>query len=210
MADKFKKYPGKEVDIEYSATRCIHAARCVQGLPEVFNPDARPWINANAAPAAKIAQAVRTCPTGALRLLRGEPETPDAKNTAALVANGPLHLRGRITLELAKPQAETRCALCRCGASHNKPFCDNSHEEIRFKDDGGTQLSEVKGALIGDDQLKITPLPNGPLQIEGVLSVLNAKGASVHLGEKCFLCRCGSSRNKPHCDGSHAQAGFKS
>jgi CDGSH-type Zn-finger protein len=28
---------------------------------------------------------------------------------------------------------ETRVALCRCGASDNKPFCDNSHLRINFR-----------------------------------------------------------------------------
>ncbi|MGB9492684.1 MAG: CDGSH iron-sulfur domain-containing protein [Terriglobales bacterium] len=43
---------------------------------------------------------------------------------------GPYYVRGLIQLRSADGRTEfedTRMALCRCGQSHNKPFCDNSH-----------------------------------------------------------------------------------
>ena len=209
MADKFKKYTGKDIDVEFSATRCIHAARCVHGLPEVFNPDGKPWIKPDGAKAEKLAEVVRQCPTGALRYKRhdgGAEEAPDARNSITLAANGPANARGEIELSGNK---ETRVSLCRCGASHNKPLCDGSHEEIKFKDDGGANLPEVAGMLLGAKTLKITPLPNGPLKVNGVVTIHNATGKSVHLSEECYLCRCGASQKKPFCDGAHAKAGFK-
>ena len=39
-----KKYPAEGIDVYYEPRTCIHAAECVHGLPDVFVPDARPWI----------------------------------------------------------------------------------------------------------------------------------------------------------------------
>jgi len=55
------------------------------------------------------------------------------------VANGPLYLRGRIRIEGPDGRVireDTRVALCRCGASENKPFCDNSHRRVAFQAEG--------------------------------------------------------------------------
>ena len=41
-----------------------------------------------------------------------------------------------------------------------------------------------------------------------VAGVMDARGDVIYQGEKCFLCRCGASANKPMCDGSHASSGF--
>jgi CDGSH-type Zn-finger protein len=52
---------------------------------------------------------------------------------------------------------------------------------------------------------------DGPLMVEGECQVTDAQGQSLPAqGEKIFLCRCGSSANKPFCDGSHKRVGFKS
>jgi len=55
---------------------------------------------------------------------------------------------------------------------------------------------------------KITPLPNGPLKAERIKALKNAGGETIDTGETIFLCRCGSSKNKPYCDGSHSAANF--
>lgn len=52
--------------------------------------------------------------------------------------SGPLFVRGRVTIVAADGTAyevRNRIALCRCGASANKPFCDGSHASIEFKDE---------------------------------------------------------------------------
>jgi U3 small nucleolar ribonucleoprotein component len=51
--------------------------------------------------------------------------------------SGPLLVRGgiRIESEDGTPyKTRNRAALCRCGASSNKPFCNGSHRRIKFKD----------------------------------------------------------------------------
>lgn len=57
---------------------------------------------------------------------------------------------------------------------------------------------------------KITPKPNGPLLVQGV-PTLKQRGGDISPEKPVYaLCRCGASRNKPYCDGSHAKVGFTS
>ena len=56
--------------------------------------------------------------------------------------------------------------------------------------------------------LKITPTKDGPLMVEGALEICTASGRTVSRVTKTWLCRCGHSKDKPFCDGSHKQAGF--
>jgi CDGSH-type Zn-finger protein len=101
-----------------------------------------------------------------------------------------------------------RAALCRCGQSKSKPFCDNSHEEAGFKDygavgDKGDGLESEGGTL------KVGHAPNGPLLLNGNFTIVAASGRKAWSGTKAALCRCGDSKNKPFCDGSHKDAGFQ-
>jgi len=58
--------------------------------------------------------------------------------------------------------------------------------------------------------LKITVLGNGPLKVEGLDSLARASGEALPLrdGKAAFLCRCGASKNKPFCDGTHKEIDF--
>ena len=99
--------------------------------------------------------------------------------------------------------------MCRCGQSKNKPFCDNSHEKANFRDygavgDKGTGLENTGG------KLSISALADGPLILTGNLTIKNGSGRVAWSGTEVALCRCGASKNKPFCDGSHRDVGFKS
>jgi uncharacterized Fe-S cluster protein YjdI len=133
-------YESDTIRVFWDATRCLHAADCLRGLPQVFNVRARPWIDVRAADADAIAATIETCPTGALRYERhdGAPqEEPDRPPVVAVQRDGPLHLRGDVEIVdddghvLAR---EHRLALCRCGATGNPPFCDNTHRRVGFRD----------------------------------------------------------------------------
>lgn len=50
--------------------------------------------------------------------------------------------------------------------------------------------------------------PNGPLIIRGEIRVEDAEGQLLAKDSEVFLCRCGSSANKPFCDGAHKSCGF--
>jgi CDGSH-type Zn-finger protein len=58
--------------------------------------------------------------------------------------------------------------------------------------------------------VKITPISNGPIRIEGDFQILDPAGAAFGLAGRTVisLCRCGHSENKPFCDGSHNRVGF--
>ena len=52
---------------------------------------------------------------------------------------------------------------------------------------------------------------NGPLVIQGSFKVLDHQGNEFPLPANkpaVALCRCGQSKNKPFCDGSHRACGF--
>mgnify|MGYP003624505274 CR=1 FL=1 len=56
---------------------------------------------------------------------------------------------------------------------------------------------------------KVKVLTKGPLMIEGPITLINTNGQrEIKLGET-FFCRCGTSSNKPFCDGSHNEIDFK-
>lgn len=169
-------------------------------------------------------------------------------------------------------------ALCRCGHSQNKPFCDGAHtaagfegtetaptdryeermkgypgEGIELRDDRplcvhagfcGTRLTnawkmtrkaedtqvrsqimamaercpsgalsyalEPGGEAIEPDLPKqVALLPDGPLWVTGGVPVTRADGKPLETRNRMTLCRCGASKNKPFCDGEHAEVGFE-
>ena len=170
-------------------------------------------------------------------------------------------------------------ALCRCGQSENKPFCDGTHVKIRFNDrretdghldkrmnyeavkitihdnrgicshagfctDGlpsvfklgeepwidpsGASVEEIietikkcpSGALSysiegieyrdQDREPAIVVSKDGPYYVTGGITVMGYENRAEEVSnEHCTLCRCGSSKNKPFCDGTHWDIGFK-
>lgn len=196
--------------------------------------------------------------------------------------NGPLIVDGidkltRLGSEI-NYDTEERMALCRCGKSSNKPFCDGTHAKINFDDSkhidrtadrrvdyvgkqvtihdnrgicahagictdrlkqvfrygqepwidpDGASIEEVdsiiqacpSGALSYSidgvekrpdysGEPRIFVAPGGPYAIKGSIEMDGiewAEGAQ----HDCFdLCRCGQSKNKPFCDGSHSNTEF--
>jgi uncharacterized Fe-S cluster protein YjdI/CDGSH-type Zn-finger protein len=139
MEPRGKRYTASEIDVYFDPRSCIHAARCVAGLPDVFVPDARPWIRAGNATPDDLADVVRQCPTGALHYVRkdgGAAEVGDEGVFVTMVAGGPLYVRGDLEITAQDGTVvrhDYRVALCRCGHSQNKPFCDNSHLAAKFE-----------------------------------------------------------------------------
>ena len=57
---------------------------------------------------------------------------------------------------------------------------------------------------------KIEPQDHGPLLVKGVTTIRDASGAELPSKGVVALCRCGASKSKPFCDGSHVADGFSS
>lgn len=185
-------------------------------------------------------------------------------------------------------QTPTNYALCRCGESRNKPFCDGSHTRINFD---GTETADTcftverqqdikpsnseettinvksdsdlcshmgfcfnrfgnlaqmmpsaddvriqnqiiamvercpSGALTYEinvdsespnDFLKVEPdlpttidvITDGPLWVTGEIHIERADGQPMEIRNRVTLCRCGHSKNKPFCDGTHNKIDF--
>ena len=75
MAQKTFKYTNGEVTIVWNPDLCIHSGICALGLPEVFKPRERPWINADGTTTEKIIEQVKKCPSGALSFFMNEENT---------------------------------------------------------------------------------------------------------------------------------------
>ena len=135
-----KHYSNGEVTIKWEPTKCIHSGNCVKGLPEVFRPREKPWIQPDSASSDDIIATVNRCPSGALTMVNNNivnMEQPTAEKTQVeVLANGPLKVSGEITVHLPDGKEEVKTKntfLCRCGASTNKPYCDGTHKKIGFE-----------------------------------------------------------------------------
>ena len=214
MKSKVLAYEGTAHTVTYDVVRCIHAAECVKGLPEVFNPERKPWVEADAAGSEALASVIAKCPTGALKLQDASGSVQGTNETEATVRidpDGPLFVAGPAVIVDSDGETvvleDTRIALCRCGASANKPLCDGNHSKAGFADAGGFQEVKVKAdPSMQDAGLQVVLAQNGPLLLRGHF-VLEGADASVE-GTGCALCRCGDSANKPFCDGAHKANGF--
>lgn len=168
-------------------------------------------------------------------------------------------------------------ALCRCGHSQDKPYCDGSHAEAawdsadaaqpdepfearaRRKEGTGYTLlddtalcvhaglcgtaktsvwklvkqtddTEVRGTVIRmvekcpsgrlanvvDGEVvepslgtEVCAVTDGPLWVTGGIPVTGEAGEQLEVRNRVTLCRCGASKNKPLCDGTHADIGFE-
>jgi uncharacterized Fe-S cluster protein YjdI len=56
---------------------------------------------------------------------------------------------------------------------------------------------------------EVVVVANGPLRLAGKIAVKDAEGNTLMETERVSLCRCGASKNKPFCDGSHKTIGFE-
>jgi CDGSH-type Zn-finger protein/uncharacterized Fe-S cluster protein YjdI len=132
-------YTSDQVEISWEPSFCIHFGACVSGSAAAFDPRRRPWVDASAETPDALDEIIAQCPSGALQLrwLDGRP-SQDPVGTPAFQPqlDGPLFVRGPIEVVDRGGRVirrAARVALCRCGHSQNKPFCDDSHYRVGFQ-----------------------------------------------------------------------------
>ena len=69
------KYGNEEITVVWKPEFCQHSTRCWAQMPLVFNPRIKKWINPDGAPAERLEQQVKFCPSGALQFYYNKSET---------------------------------------------------------------------------------------------------------------------------------------
>ncbi|AFD07584.1 (4Fe-4S)-binding protein [Solitalea canadensis] len=134
-----KKYSNGEVTVVWESGKCIHSRICFTGLPSVFNPTKRPWIAIEGGSTKEIIEQVKRCPSGALSYYINGEENKEAEQLETVVEvlkNGPLLIYGTLKVRDRDGNESIKnktTAFCRCGGSHNKPYCDGSHVKNGFE-----------------------------------------------------------------------------
>ena len=202
--------PGKDLTLIFDGKRCIHARFCVTGAPQTFLANVvGPWLHPDQTSTDRLIEVAHACPSGAVAYQRhdGKPdETAPPVNLMTVREAGPYAFHA--ALSIPGQQTGFRATLCRCGASKNKPFCDGSHHDAGFTASGEPDTVSLDPLPMRDGNLQVDPLRNGPLHVTGNLEICSGTGRVVQRVTEAKLCRCGHSRNKPFCDGTHRTASF--
>ncbi len=147
---KKEDYIGEKIVIHDNRGICAHVGFCTNGLPKVFRGGVEPWIDPDAESIEKIIETIRKCPSGALSYSIGGKlyNTYSDYSDIQITEDGPYFIKGSIKLyDKDTPESEEHYALCRCGRSKNKPFCDGQHWYTKFRDQG-----KVEPPILDEDE----------------------------------------------------------
>lgn len=152
--DVRREYSTADLIVYWNPKLCAHPGFCWKGLPQVFRPKKRPWVNMQAASPEEIITTINTCPTGALTYALPEGSKVDPEKAKGpgwvdykkrepaitrikVLKDGPMMIEGPSEIYDAEGKLIKKYhqfALCRCGLSLNKPFCDGAHFLQGWKD----------------------------------------------------------------------------
>ncbi len=202
---------GEALTLVVDMHRCIHSRYCVTGAPKTFIANVEgPWLHPDESDPRLLVEIAHDCPSGAIGY-RGKGEIADEGapevNMMRVRENGPNAIHA--PLVVAGKSDGFRATFCRCGQSKNKPYCDGSHHEAGFEATGEPETITLDPLAVRNGTLQVDPQRNGPLKITGNLEICAGTGRVVKRVESAMLCRCGHSKSKPFCDGSHRAAGFE-
>jgi uncharacterized Fe-S cluster protein YjdI len=138
MSDFVKHYEHDGVTVVWKPELCEHSTKCFRGLPSVFNPRVKPWVDLSASSPELIIAQVHQCPSGALSILNEDPvavpQPEEAGTMEPMVGtlvrvsrSGPARVDGPVTLVTLDGSCEIHesgVAICRCDPSGNKVHCD--------------------------------------------------------------------------------------
>jgi len=185
--DDVDSHRGSRITIQDNRAICAHAGVCTDNLPRVFRLGQEPWVNAEGADVETIIAIVKRCPSGALSFSIDGSPPPAAPRERAVTAskNGPYFVTGQVELKAggAAPRFPDRYALCRCGGSKNKPFCDGTHWAIGFDESRGRQA----GVWVPPLGVKRFSLVFGGLLIAGAAAAILGIEAAGKWTAKGFL-----------------------
>lgn len=144
MHEIVKHYSNNDITITWKPDTCIHSRICWTQLRSVFDPTKRPWIEMSGADTQTIIDQVRRCPSGALSYHVNDGEEKQQAVSAEvaeivnirITPNGPIIVNTDCRITHRDGSEEIKkgtTALCRCGASQNKPYCDGSHNKTGFQ-----------------------------------------------------------------------------
>lgn len=218
MKKKVFSYSTDEIEVSWDKERCIHAEECVHGLPNVFDPKKRPWIQPENTSTEELIEVIERCPTGALHydlMKSDETEQPPEQNVITIEKDGPIYIHGEVVIRDMDENIvlkDTRVAMCRCGKSKNKPLCDNSHIEAEFKADTSYNAQRLRTEPVNGKggELSIKLFDNAPFLVQGNYDLVGEETGTETCSKKMSFCRCGGSQTKPFCDGTHKKIGFVS
>lgn len=142
LLEKAELYDGPTVQLTDNTKYCVHARICMAegGVWELTEK------SDNMASRDLAIHETMYCPSGRLKIWDKQEEKfiePPLKPELGLIedpqekCSGPLWVKGGIPIngpDSTLYEQRNRVTLCRCGASHNKPFCDSSHVTARFQD----------------------------------------------------------------------------
>ncbi|MEP0521956.1 MAG: CDGSH iron-sulfur domain-containing protein [Hyphomicrobiales bacterium] len=131
---------GREVTVSYTPVLCSHAGECSRLARNVFNPTEKPWIQPENGKIDEILSVMAACPSGALRVSVGEQTTSHLTQgdvEIEIEPHGPYWVKN-VPLDAefnGVGASRAKYVLCRCGLSKNKPFCDGTHYDEKWRDD---------------------------------------------------------------------------
>ncbi|SDI29783.1 (4Fe-4S)-binding protein [Desulfosporosinus hippei] len=168
-----KEYRNEHIIVHWYPELCSHPGTCLRLLPKVFNLEQRPWVNVDAAEPEEIIRAIDQCPSGALRysLPKGSKVNAQRANGVGnlnyedrnpsevkikVCSNGPLLVEGSsllIGIDGKVLKEGGRIALCRCGYSENRPFCDGVHSKKGWAPDRNIRENDMDNIGSGNQLL---------------------------------------------------------
>ena len=134
-----REFAGKEITISDNPGVCSHAGFCTDLSSEVFYTweNERRISNPDKGDKDKTINTIKKCPSGALAYKQKGTMYDNFHSVEEIhiSKDGPYFIKGSVKLEGEQPDSKEHYALCRCGASKNKPFCDGQHRYSGFRDD---------------------------------------------------------------------------
>ena len=102
-----KEYTNNEVTIVWKPHMCMHSTKCINGLPQVFDVNKRPWATAGRASSEAIVSQIKKCPSGALSYYMNATGKPTTSTTSEalqieVAKNGPLLMKGLLDQHVIK------------------------------------------------------------------------------------------------------------